>query len=258
MVASGLVDAGTAPTELRWSVVIPAYNEADRLPRYLREVVGYLDGRDESYEVLVVDDGSVDDTSKAVRELSEIHPRVRLVRFPENRGKGRAVRAGMLQARGALRLMADADGATPIIEVKRLEAAISAGADLAAGSRARPDPSVARQTRLHRRMAGHLFNVMARRLGAGDVVDTQCGFKLFRGPIADDLFGALRTEGFGFDVELLFLARQRGYRVAEVAVNWADQPGSKVGVLRHAPGMVYEILAARWRLARHAAPRRAK
>ena len=248
MVASGLADAGTTLTELRWSVVIPAYNEAERLPRYLREVVGYFDGRDESYEVLIVDDGSVDDTAGVVRGLSEAHPCVALVRFPENRGKGRAVRAGMLQARGDLRLMADADGATPISEVKRLEAAISAGADLVVGSRALRDPSVARQTRLHRRLAGHVFNLMARGLGAGDVVDTQCGFKLFRGPVADDLFGALRTDGFGFDVELLFLARQRGYRVVEVAVNWADQPGSKVGVLRHAPGMVCEILAARRRL----------
>src|SRR5204863_3633326 len=229
---------------------------AERLTRYLSEVVGYFDGRDEPYEVLVVDDGSVDDTAGAVREVSQTHPGVVLIRFPKNRGKGHAVRAGMLQARGALRLMADADGATPIVEVKRLEPAVAAGADVVAGSRARPDPSVARHTRLHRRVAGHVFNLMARSLGAGDVVDTQCGFKLFRGPVADDLFGALRTEGFGFDVELLFLARQRGYRVVEVAVNWADQPGSKVGVLRHAPGMVYEILAARCRLYRRSALRR--
>jgi len=238
---------------LRWSVVIPAYNEAERLPPYLKEVVGYFDGRDEPYEVLVVDDGSVDDTAGVVRGVSEARPSVQLVRFPRNRGKGHAVRAGMLRARGALRLMADADGATPIIEVNRLETAISAGADLVVGSRARPDSSVARQTRLHRRMAGFLFNLIARALGAGDVVDTQCGFKLLRGPAAQDLFGALTIDGFGFDVELLFLARQRGYRVAEVAVNWADQPGSKVRVLRHAPGMVCEILTARWRLRR---PRR--
>ncbi len=248
---------GPGAAECRWSVVIPAYNEAARLPRYLREVVGYFDGRDEPYEVLVVDDGSADDTGRGVRELSRVHPSVALVSFPENRGKGRAVRAGMRLAHGALRLMADADGATPIVEVKRLEAAIQTGADLAVGSRARPDPSVARQTRRHRRVAGHVFNLVARGLGVGDVMDTQCGFKLFRGPVADDLFGALRTEGFGFDVEILLLARRRGYRVVEVAVNWADQPGSKVGVLRHAPGMFCEILAARWRLAIHSHARRA-
>jgi dolichyl-phosphate beta-glucosyltransferase len=240
----------------RWSVVIPAYNEAARLPRYLREVVGYFDGRDEPYEVLVVDDGSGDDTAGAVRESSRAHPSVGLIRFSENRGKGRAVRAGMQLARGALRLMADADGATPIIEVKRLEAAVLGGADVAVGSRARPDPSVARQTLASRRLAGFVFNLVARGLGVGDVMDTQCGFKLFRGSVADDLFGALRTDGFGFDVELLLLARLRGYRVVEVAVNWADQPGSKVGVLRHAPGMLGQILAARWRLAVHSSSRR--
>ncbi|HXJ82610.1 MAG TPA: dolichyl-phosphate beta-glucosyltransferase [Candidatus Methylomirabilis sp.] len=236
--------------------MIPAYNEARRLPRYLKEVVGYFEGRDEPYEVLVVDDGSVDDTAQSVRELSRAHPSVDLVTFPNNRGKGSAVRAGMQRARGALRLMTDADGATPILEVKRLEAAIVGGADVAAGSRALPDPSVQRQTHLHRRLAGFVFNLVARGLGVGDVMDTQCGFKLFRGPVADDLFGALRTEGFGFDVELLLLARKRRYRVVEVAVNWADQPGSKVRVLRHAPGMVREILAARWHLAVHSWSRR--
>lgn len=248
--------SGATPAECRWSVVIPAYNEARRLPRYLKEVVGYFEGRDEPYEVLVVDDGSVDDTAQSVRELSRAHPSVDLVTFPNNRGKGSAVRAGMQRARGALRLMTDADGATPILEVKRLEAAIVGGADVAAGSRALPDPSVQRQTHLHRRLAGFVFNLVARGLGVGDVMDTQCGFKLFRGPVADDLFGALRTEGFGFDVELLLLARKRRYRVVEVAVNWADQPGSKVRVLRHAPGMVREILAARWHLAVHSWSRR--
>jgi len=256
MVAPSLAETSRAPTEFRWSIVIPAYNEAGRLPRYLREVVGYFDGRDEPYEVVVVDDGSVDDTGAVVQELAQTHPCVVLISFPENGGKGHAVRAGMLHSRGALRLMTDADGATPIVEVKRLEAALSAGADFVAGSRARPDPSVERQTRFHRRVAGNVFNLIARALGAGDVVDTQCGFKLFRGPVADDLFGALRTQGFAFDVELLFLARQRGYRVVEVAVNWADQPGSKVGVMRHGLTMVCEMLAARWRLARNSTPRR--
>jgi dolichyl-phosphate beta-glucosyltransferase len=237
-------------------VVIPAYNEAERLPRYLRDVIGYFDGRDESHEILVVDDGSVDETAQRVREFGGAHPSVGLISLPRNRGKGHAVRAGMQAARGALRLMTDADGATPIIEVKRLEAAVLGGADIAVGSRARPDPSVERQTHWHRRLAGFVFNTIAKGLGVGDIMDTQCGFKLFRGAVAADLFRALRTDGFGFDVELLLLARRKGYRVAEVAVNWADQPGSKVGVLRHAPGMLSQIVAARWRLAIHSRCRR--
>ena len=96
---------------------------------------------------------------------------------------------------------------------------------------------------------GHLFNVVVRFVGIRDIGDTQCGFKLFRGPVADDLFGALRTDGYAFDVEFLLLAQQRGYRIAEVPVNAADLPGSKIAVLRHGPGMLGEILAARWRLA---------
>ena len=230
--------------EPRWSVVIPAYNEALRLPAYLSEVVAYFDGRAEPYEVIVVDDGSADETAARVLEAQAIHQGVTLHRLAENHGKGFAVRAGMRAARGALRLMADADGATPIAEVKRLEAVIQAGADVAVGSRALPDPSVRREVLLHRKLSGEIFNFFARRMGVGDVTDTQCGFKLFRGA------AALQTAGFGFDVELLLLARRRGYRVAEVAINWADQPGSKVEVLRDGPRMLAQIVRARIRLAR--------
>ena len=234
----------------RWSVIIPAYNEALRLPAYLGEVVAYFDRRDEPYEVLVVDDGSRDETAARVLEAQVAHASVTLHRLAENHGKGFAVRAGMRAARGDLRLMADADGATPIGEVKRLEAAIHAGADVAIGSRALVDPSVSRHVLLHRKLSGDVFNFLVRRLGVPGISDTQCGFKLFRGAVAQVLFEDLRTEGFAFDVELLLLARRRAYRVTEVAINWADQPGSKVGVLTDGPRMVMQILAARRRLSR--------
>jgi dolichyl-phosphate beta-glucosyltransferase len=236
------------PTAVRWSVVIPAYNEANRLPRYLREVVGYFDGRDQPYEVLVMDDGSTDDTAVRVREERAAHPAVRLLSLGTNQGKGAAVRAGMLQATGTLRLMTDADGATPIGELKRLEAAIQGGADLAVASRALHDPSVVVRARLFRRLSGRVFIAAARALGVRQVVDTQCGFKLFRGAVADELFGALRTNGFGFDVELVLRAERRGYRIAEIPVNWTDQPGSKVGVFSDGPRMLAQIVAARMRL----------
>ena len=233
----------------RWSVVIPAYNEAIRLPTYLKEVQAYFEGRDESYEVIVVDDGSQDRTADRVREVAAGRPAVTVHALARNRGKGHAVRAGMARATGELRLMADADGATPIAEVARLEAALAAGADLAVGSRVLDDPSVIRQVRVHRQLSGHVFNFLLRRLGVAPVLDTQCGFKLFRGAVAASLFPQVTTDGFGFDVELLMLARRRGFRIAEVAVNWADQPGSKVRVLREGPRMLYEVLAARRRLA---------
>jgi len=235
--------------EPSWSVVIPAYNEELRLPTYLGEVIAYFDGRDEPYEILVVDDGSRDETAARVLDAQAAHASVTLHRLATNHGKGFAVRAGMRAARGELRLMADADGATPIGEVKRLEAAIHAGADVAIGSRALADPSVSRHVRLHRKLSGDIFNFLVRRLGVPGISDTQCGFKLFRSAAAEALFRELRTEGFAFDVELLLLARRRGYRVTEVAINWSDQPGSKVGVLMDGPRMLAQILATRWRLA---------
>jgi dolichyl-phosphate beta-glucosyltransferase len=225
----------------RWSVVIPAYNEAARLPTYLKEVQAYFEGRDESYEAIVVDDGSRDGTADRVREVAAGRPGVIVHALDRNRGKGHAVRAGMARAVG--------DGATPIAEVARLEAAVAAGADLAVGSRVLEDPAVTRDVRVHRQLSGHVFNFLLRRLGVAPVLDTQCGFKLFRGAAAAALFPQVTTDGFGFDVELLMLARRGGFRVAEVAVNWADQPGSKVRVLREGPRMLLEVLAVRRRLA---------
>lgn len=233
-----------------WSVVIPAYDEAPRLPGYLRDVMAFFEGRGEPYEVIVVDDGSRDATRERVRELEAAHPRVRLIALPQNRGKGYAVRIGMVNARGAFRLFADADGATPIAELKRFLPALQAGADIVIGSRVLVDPAVLVRVRPHRVWAGRIFNWLVARLGLSGIADSQCGFKCFRAPAAEDLFRSLRTDGFGFDVELLLLAQRRGYTIAEVAVNWADQPGSKVGVLTDGPRMLREILSARVALAR--------
>ncbi len=233
-----------------WSVVIPAYNEAPRLPVYLREVLAFFDGRGEPYEVVVVDDGSRDATRERVRELQALYPWLRLIVLPQNRGKGYAVRMGMLNAQGDFRLFADADGATPIVELKRLEPALQAGADIVIGSRVLEDPVVSVQARPHRVWVGRVFNWLVARLGLRGIADSQCGFKCFRGPVAEDLFRALRTDRFGFDVELLLLAQRHGYRIVEVAVNWADQPGSKVRVLTDGPRMLWQIFLVRATLAR--------
>jgi dolichyl-phosphate beta-glucosyltransferase len=243
------VDVTECAARPRWSVVLPAFNEERRLPAYLGEVLAYFEGRAEGYEVLVIDDGSRDQTAECVRALAATHPALRLHALPENRGKGHAVRTGMLRARGALRLMADADGATPIVELRGLEAAIRGGADLAVGSRAVSRAPVAVTARLHRKAFGRLFHLMVRLLGVTCVADTQCGFKLLRGHVAEALFPHVQTDGFSFDVELLLLAQRAGFRIAEVPVNWADQAGSKVGVLTHGPRMVLELLRARRRLA---------
>ena len=234
----------------RWSVVIPAFNEVPRLPRYLDEIAAYFEGRGEPYEVIVVDDGSTDGTPEAVEARARQFPAVRVLRLGQNSGKGAAVRAGMLAARGAFRLFTDADGATPIAELKRLEPALVAGADVAIGSRVLVDPAVCVTARPHRVAAGRLFNWLVARLGLRSVADSQCGFKAFTGAAADRLFGGLRTRGFAFDVELLLEAQAARYRIVEVPVNWTDQAGSKVAVVRHGPGMLWQIVKARLRMGR--------
>jgi dolichyl-phosphate beta-glucosyltransferase len=244
------VGEGGFVTEPRWSVVIPAFNEASRLPRYLEEVVVYLGARGEPWEVVVVDDGSTDDTPNVVRAMHLRHREVSLLRQESNAGKGAAVRAGMVAARGAWRLFADADGATPIAELKRLEAALAAGADVAIGSRAMPAAGIVVRAQRHRIVAGRVFNRVVEALGLPGIEDSQCGFKAFTAAAAADLFPRLVTTGFGFDVELLLRAHARGWRVVEVAVNWEDQPASKVGVLKDGPRMLWQILAARRRVAR--------
>lgn len=235
-------------TRPRWSVVIPAYNEASRLPPYLEKVVAYLDERGEPYEVLVADDGSRDETPAVVEKMGRAHPEVRLLRSARNEGKGAAVRRGILAARGTFRLFADADGATPIGELARLEAALREGADVAIGSRALPDPTVSRTSRSHRVAAGRVFNWLVGKMGLRGIMDSQCGFKAFTAAAAERLFGELVTSGFSFDVELLLRAQAAGYRIAEVPVTWNDQPGSKVGVLKNGPAMAWEIVMTRMRM----------
>ncbi len=229
------------------SIVIPAYNEARRIVPYLEAITAYLGRRSLSYELLVVDDGSRDDTAALVEQAGAQHSYIRLIRLPRNSGKGAAVRAGMQAAQGELRLFADADGATPIQELERLEAAVKDGADLAIGSRtlASRDNRYQVKARLHRTLLGNLFNRIVRHLGIQSINDTQCGFKLFRQAAAQDLFSVARIDGYGFDLELLYVTQRRGYRIAEVPINWTDQPGSKVRVFRDGLAMLREMLAVR-------------
>ncbi len=232
-------------TSLDLSVVIPAHNEAVRILPHLRSLVHYLTERGQPFEIIVVDDGSVDKTAILVHEFARHLPCIRLIRLPICAGKGAAIRHGMLAAHGRRQLFTDADGATPIAELARLEQALNAGADIAIGSRSlasrRSDFTV--HARWHRSVLGMFFNAIVRAGGITGIADTQCGFKLFARPAAQDLFSVSCVNGYGLDLELLYVAQRRSYRIAEVPVNWTDQPGSKVRVVRDGLGMLRELVA---------------
>jgi dolichyl-phosphate beta-glucosyltransferase len=213
------------------SVVIPAYNEALRLPRYLPDVIAYCEARTEPCEILVVDDGSKDATAGYVEQAGREHAVVRLVRQPRNMGKGEAVRRGVAEASGRYILFADADGATPIREADKLLEAAGKGADVVIGSRKAASAAVTRSRSWFRELVGSAFYRVTNLLVVPDVADTQCGFKLFRRGAARRIFPRLAEKGWAFDVEVLFLAQKLGMVIEEVPVNWTEVEGSKVGSL---------------------------
>jgi dolichyl-phosphate beta-glucosyltransferase len=227
------------------SIVIPAYNEESRITSTIRDIVNYCRARPLSFELILVDDGSRDGTSSVGRLLSAEFSEVRLIRLAMNHGKGYAVRTGIINAVGRTILFTDADGATPICELERLEAALESGADMAIGSRAVRAMGVQVQAKLYRHLIGRTFHFLVEWLADAGVKDTQCGFKLFHSRVGQDLFSRMRMNGFSFDVEVLLMARQRGYRVAEVPVNWAHQPGSKVRLTLDSLRMAADLVRIR-------------
>jgi dolichyl-phosphate beta-glucosyltransferase len=236
---------------VRLSVVIPAYNEASRIERTLDSSVAFLDGRHEPWEIVVADDGSRDHTPEIVQRYIAAHgdTRVRLVALPHNRGKGAALRAGVAATRGERVLLMDADLATPIEELDALARALDGGFKIATGSRAVDSANVTRPQSPLRVMLGRAGNLWIRALAVPGVHDTQCGFKLFEGDIARQLFALAQEDRFGIDIEVLCLARRRlGLGIAEIGVRWEHQEGSKVkwrdyvDVLVKVPRIVWSVL----------------
>ncbi len=226
------------------SIVIPAYNEAARLGPTLERILAYLAGRPLTAEILVVDDGSTDGTVAVAAAFADRG--VVVHRQDKNRGKGAAVRSGVLASRGAEVLLVDADLSTPIEDVERLQPYLAEAA-VVLGSRSVPGANVTLHQPFYRELMGRTFNLLIRMLGVRGFHDTQCGFKLLDGTVARSLFADLLVERFAYDVELVWLAQRRGYKVAEVGVTWANSPRSSVDPLRDSARMIWDVAILRWR-----------
>jgi len=229
-----------------YSIVIPAYNEAQRLGATLEKVLAYVDEQKWSAEVIVVNDGSGDGTAEMVRDFGKRNPILRLVENPGNRGKGYAVRNGMLSARGDVMLFSDADLSSPIEEAPKLFGAIEAGADVAIGSRWLQSELQTERQPAYRQLFGRVFNLLLRVLLGVKFKDTQCGFKAFTRRAAMAIFPLQRIERWGFDPEILFIAQKHGFKIVEVPVAWAHDPGTRISPLRDGTRMFFEMLKIRW------------
>jgi glycosyltransferase involved in cell wall biosynthesis len=226
------------------SIVIPVYNEERRLPRTLPPVLAYLAAQPFSWEVVCVDDGSTDRTVELVTEMARRFPQVRLLRMP-HRGKGHAVRTGMLAARGSRRFYSDADFSVSIEDLARFLPVLEE-AEVAIGSREAPG-AVRYREPLYRHLMGRVYNRLVRLLILPGIQDTQCGFKGFREEVVEPLFSRQGMEGWGFDVELLYLARRAGYRVVEVPVHWTYGQHSRLRPFRDAWRMLADMLRVCWK-----------
>jgi len=228
------------------SIVMPAYNEAERIAITLDKVMRYAEQRGAKTEVIVVNDGSSDNTADIVREQAGRHPALRLVDNPGNRGKGYSVRNGMLHARGDVLLFSDADLSSPIEEADKLLAAIQSGAHIAIGSRwVRTELQVKRQP-VHRQFLGRMFNLALRLILGLNFKDTQCGFKAFNRHAAEVVFPPQQIERWGFDPELLYLAKRSNLKIEEVPVIWSHRDGTRIQALRDGLRMFAELFKIRW------------
>jgi dolichyl-phosphate beta-glucosyltransferase len=232
-----------APPQL--SVVIPAFNESRRLPPTLRTVETYLRESNRRSELIVVDDGSTDDTAAAVDQMIRSGLKLHLLRHDANRGKGAAVRTGMLAASGDIVLFTDADLSTPIADFERLIAALEEGADVAIGSRALDRSLIEVHQPWIRDRMGRVFNLFVQAILLPGLKDTQCGFKAFRRKAARDLFSATEAEGFEFDAEVLYRAKRSGLKIREIPVHWRNNPDTRVSAISDSARMLFSLFRVR-------------
>ncbi|MBI1335313.1 MAG: glycosyltransferase family 2 protein [Armatimonadetes bacterium] len=228
-------------------VVIPAYNEAERIGRTLERIREYYSEQSYSWRCTVVSDGSKDDTAKIVNEFCAQNPQFQFLDYAQNRGKGYAVRLGMLRAEASRVLFCDADLATPQEETEKLWKALDEGFDVAIGSRPLKDSNLEIRQPLYREVLGRAFNRAVQTLATKGIDDTQCGFKMFTQKAARDIFSRCSLDGFSFDFEALMIARDLDYKIAEVPIRWSHQEGSKVVIWRDGPRMLRDLVKLRMR-----------
>jgi glycosyltransferase involved in cell wall biosynthesis len=228
------------------SIIIPAFNESARIGSALSQVLACVRQRNWPAEVIVVNDGSRDNTAEIVRKIAAENPIVRLIENPVNRGKGFSVRNGMLHASGEVMMFTDADLSSPMEETERLLAAIREGADIAIGSRWLDKGRQTKHQPWYRQMFGRCFNLVTRIVMGLPFADTQCGFKAFRREAAYTVFQLQRIERWGFDPELLFIALKRGYGVREVPVTWGHDERSRLSYIKDGIKMLEELVYIRW------------
>jgi dolichyl-phosphate beta-glucosyltransferase len=231
---------------LSYSIVIPAYNEGARLGATLERVLAYVSQQGEETEVIVVNDGSRDNTADIVRQFAASNPVLRLVENPGNRGKGFSVRNGILNARARVVIFSDADLSSPIEELPKLLKPLKEGADIAIGSRWLQSDLQTQRQPLHRQLFGRIFNLLLRTTLGLQFKDTQCGFKAFTAEAAQTIFPLQHIERWGFDPEILFLARKCGFTVREVPVAWGHSGGTRINPLVDGSRMFMEMLRIRW------------
>ncbi|MDI6892697.1 MAG: glycosyltransferase family 2 protein [Actinomycetota bacterium] len=224
------------------SVVIPTYNEEGRIKETLSHIAKYLGDQHYSHEIIVIDDGSSDNTVKVVKDMCKQQNNISITQNDQNRGKGYSVRRGILQSRGEFILFSDADLSTPIEEVEEFLTYLRKDYDIAIGSRALAGSYIQIRQPWWREKMGKVFNLLARGLKLTEIKDTQCGFKCFKKDVAHDIFRKQKINHFCFDLEVLYVAGKRGYKIKEIPVQWQNSPTSKVNPVTDSIKMLFDLL----------------
>lgn len=229
------------------SIIIPAYNEEVVIKKTLEKVAEYLEKRYPSYEIIVVCDGCKDNTARLAEEAAKANHKIQVLDRKTNMGKGFSVRQGCLEAKGNYVIFTDADLSTPIDEIEKLLKWLEEGYDIAIGSRALKESDIQVRQAWYRQTMGKIFNLLVQTLAIKGIKDTQCGFKGFKKEVTRKIFQRQTINGFGFDVEVIYIARMLGYRIKEVPVRWLNRAASKVNPLTHPLQMLTDLIRIRLR-----------